>query len=88
MELEITDRYKATGTPYPDPETMCQGQCEGMGKVPVYEDDPNDEEGNWHDLWLAAEAKTPSDDDCHFVVCPRCKGTKLEPVGIPPMQGE
>jgi len=36
MEIEVTDRYKATGTPYPAPATMCKGQCEGMGLVPIY----------------------------------------------------
>ena len=38
METQITftDRYAATGTPYPNPETMCEGQCEGMGVVPIY----------------------------------------------------
>ena len=24
-KYESTDRYKATGKPYPDPETMCEG---------------------------------------------------------------
>jgi hypothetical protein len=30
------DRYKALGIPYPDPGTMCQGQCEGIGVFPQY----------------------------------------------------
>jgi hypothetical protein len=34
--METTDRYKALGVPYPDPETMCKGQCEGLGVVPVH----------------------------------------------------
>lgn len=33
-ESIYSDRYEATGTPYPDPDTMCQGQCEGMGCYP------------------------------------------------------
>ena len=78
-EIEFTDWYKATGTPYPDPKTMCKGQCEGMGWVPVHKDDLNDAEGLWHDLWLEAEKKKPTDDRYHFVQCPRCKGTRLEP---------
>ena len=93
--IEFTDRYKATGTPYPDPETMCEGQCEGMGVVPVYygkgavlgmkaevrpADAVNDEEGPWLDLWNAAEAKEPSKDGWHFVVCPACNGTRKRPV--------
>lgn len=28
------DRYEATGTPYPDPETCCPGRCDGMGCYP------------------------------------------------------
>lgn len=36
MEIEFTDRYKALGIPYPEPETMCNGQCEGTGWIPVY----------------------------------------------------
>ena len=90
--IEFTDMYKATGTPYPDPETMCEGPCEGMGVVPVFKhiitvpelgvgptgpaDAVNDKEGPWLDLWLAAEAKEPSKDGWHFVVCPACNGTR------------
>jgi hypothetical protein len=36
MQIEWSDRYKALGLPYPDPETMCRGQCEGVGMYPVY----------------------------------------------------
>jgi len=36
-EYEFTDRYQALGIPYPNPETVCQGQCEGTGCYP--EDD-------------------------------------------------
>lgn len=34
--FEFTDRYQALGIPYPEPETVCEGQCEGTGHVPVY----------------------------------------------------
>ena len=34
--IEVTDRYKAMGIPYPDPATVCKGQCEGTGLVPIY----------------------------------------------------
>jgi len=30
-ELIFTDRY---GGNYPDPKTVCEGQCEGMGVYP------------------------------------------------------
>ncbi len=59
----------------PDPKTVCSGQCEGMGYVPVGPFDKNDEEGPWHDLWLEAEAKKSSEDGYHFVVCPTCRGS-------------
>jgi len=74
-DVESTDRYKALGIPYPDPKTMCKGRCEGTGYVPVKfgPDEP------WRTLWMCAEAKHPTDDGWHFVVCPRCKGTRLEP---------
>lgn len=32
---EFTDRYDALGIPYPDPNTICQGDCEGTGYVPL-----------------------------------------------------
>ena len=73
-EIEVTDRYKALGIPYPDPETVCQGQCEGTGWVPVYissgddrkdapqprPDDETDEA--LRALWYAAEKKDRSKD--------------------------
>jgi hypothetical protein len=72
--MEFTDRYQALGIPYPDPETMCKGDCEGTGYVPVapLEDDPV-----LRVLWEAAEEAEPSDDGWHFVVCPTCNGTRL-----------
>lgn len=80
----IHDRYSATGTPYPDPATMCLGQCEGMGLVPIHE---RETEEPWRSLWLAEEAKAPyrkraeraDRDGYHFVVCPDCNGTRLRP---------
>lgn len=76
-KYEVTDRYKATGTPYPDPETMCKGQCEGIGLVPVKADDMAEP---WRTLWLEAEAKKPSTDGYHFVTCPQCKGSGKEKI--------
>lgn len=82
-------RYEALGISWPDPETMCLGQCEGTGVVPVYGSDrkgePKENEVRPVDepdpvlraLWLEAEAKEPADDGWHFVVCPDCKGTRL-----------
>jgi len=70
--IEIVDRYTALGIPHPDPETCCDGQCEGTGVVPVSKDDM---EEPWQSLWLKAEAKRPANDGWHFVKCPDCHGT-------------
>ena len=35
VAFEFTDRYKALCVPYPDPETMCPGDCEGIGFYPL-----------------------------------------------------
>ena len=72
--LVFTDRYQALGMDYPDPKTMCGGQCEGTGWVPVAKDDT---EEPWRSLWAAAHAK-PHEEPCdgwHFVKCPDCGGT-------------
>ena len=68
-KFKATDRY---GGAYPNPETVCKGQCEGMGVVPISKDDM---EEPWRTLWLEAEKKKPSDDGTHFVKCPECNGT-------------
>ena len=75
MKLEIIDRYKALGIPYPNPKTMCEGQCEGIGWVPV---NKNDMEEPFRTLWLKAEKKKASKDGWHFIKCPDCNGTGLK----------
>jgi len=72
MTIEFTDRYQALGIPYPDPDTMCPGDCEGTGWVPI---NANETEEIYRALWLEAEQKAPSDDGWHFVKCPDCSGT-------------
>jgi hypothetical protein len=61
----------------PDPETLCPGDCEGMGVVPVKADD---DDQYYRDAWKQAEAADPSDDGWHFVQCPTCGGTGTKPV--------
>ena len=70
----FTDRYKALGLPYPDPQTMCQGPCEGTGCYP--EDDPVDP------AWQVEHAKEHEEpcDGWHFLRCPDCNGTGLAPI--------
>jgi hypothetical protein len=73
-EIVFTDRYG--DGPRPDPETMCKGQCEGTGFVPISEDET---EPKWKALSDEAHAK-PHPEPCdgtHFVRCPDCGGTGL-----------
>ena len=77
-DIEFTDRYQALSIPYPNPKTMCRGQCEGTGWVPISADDLSEP---WHTLWLEAEAAKLSDDGWHFVKCPECGGTGLAAEG-------
>lgn len=84
------DRYSAAGIDYPDPKTVCGGECEGMGVVPVFMnraviDHKHNclnciSEGSEKDpalirLWVEAEKKEKSDDGYHFVKCPICGGS-------------
>ena len=68
----MTDRYQALGIPYPDPDTMCSGDCEGTRIVPVQADDENPV---YRQRWLAAEKAEPADDGWHFVKCADCDGS-------------
>ena len=73
-EMEFTDRYQALGIPYPDPKTMCHGDCEGTGWLPIDRDETDSE---LQAMWREAEAIKPTDDGWHFVKCPECGGTGL-----------
>lgn len=75
-EFKFTDRYTALGIPFPDPDTVCKGECEGTGRVPVSE---HEQEEPWRTLWLDAECIAPADDGWHFVRCPACGGTGKRP---------
>lgn len=60
-----SDRYSATGTPRPDPTTVCLGPCEGMGYF------PSNDPAEW-----PADA-VPDEIGYVFVTCPDCKGSRL-----------
>ena len=88
MKIEITDRYEALGIPRPDPETMCEGQCEGIGWIPVYMNTENikgslsrddEKDPQLITAWQEAEKIKPTDDGWHFVKCPDCNGTGKAP---------
>ena len=87
-EFVFVDRYDALGMPHPDPETVCVGQCEGIGVVPVFcfsERMPDRRMGvvprraetdpRLVQLWIEAEKIRPAADGWHFVKCPDCDGT-------------
>jgi len=59
-EFEFVSRY---GDSLLDPDTMCKGQCEGAGWVPIAD---NDYDEPWRRLWLKAEQREPTDDGWHF----------------------
>ena len=88
--IEITDRYKALGIPYPDVKTMCKGQCEGTGYIPHLrhlggfdglKTLATEQDAVFDELWDEAHNKhtgTQEGDLCdgwHFIKCPDCKGT-------------
>lgn len=75
--MEFTDRYKALGIPYPDPKTVCEGDCEGTGRVPINGDDL--ECAIYRGLWEEAERENPAKDGWHFVLCPTCGGSGRKP---------
>jgi len=72
LNIIIKDRYNGN---LPNPETMCKGQCEGRGWVPIKKDDMQEP---FRTLWLEAEKEKPSEDGWHFVKCPNCNGTGEE----------
>lgn len=79
-ENGATDRYSALGIPYPNPDTMCKGQCDGMGFYPC----KNDDEITQQELVLWNKAHEESRDcqrgKCdgwHFIDCSECAGSGL-----------
>lgn len=80
--IEYTDRYGGPGG-WPDPGTMCKGQCEGMGWVPVKVgtssfggvESAEETDPVLRALWAEAEAEGHAEDGWHFVTCPTCGGT-------------
>jgi hypothetical protein len=87
-------RYDALGMDLPDPKTICHGQCEGTGVVPIYMRKGDTRQypvGNskvmgedetdprFISLWQFAEDEEPSEGGWHFVTCPDCGGTGKRP---------
>ena len=84
---EFTNRYKALGLLYPDPETMCLGECEGTGYYPVKVEGwlpsliSTSEVSEYEmEQWVIAHSATDvhKNEPCdgwHFIKCPDCEGT-------------
>lgn len=73
--LTIINRYDALGMNEPDPNTVCHGQCEGTGYVPVKRNHANP---MFRKLWSQEEVKNPSEDGWHLVECPECLGMGVD----------
>lgn len=78
--MDITDRYQATGIPYPD-ENSCD-ECDGMGVYPEQRDILNKaacESPTGRLLIIGQKEKDGSpveEDGWIFVQCPHCNGTR------------
>ena len=79
-DVTFTDRYSATGTPYPD-ENSCD-ECEAMGLYPCQLTNLNDEACKAPDKKIIVIGQitkdgSPMPDDGWIIVqCPICKGTR------------
>jgi hypothetical protein len=67
--IESADRYAGK---WPNPDTMCKGDCEGMGVVPIYWGPFM--EPAYAAAWEAAEKENPT-GGAHFLKCKDCGGT-------------
>lgn len=78
--MELTDRYQATGTPYPADDSCME--CDGMGVLPIKADCLNEEAvasptGRLLVIGQTEEDGSPCPDDGWIIVqCPHCDGTK------------
>lgn len=86
-QIEATDRYGGPAN-WPDPNTVCDGPCEGMGVYPAYSPkhdtkrettDPQAMSGTDDTAAIEAAGKTPDDDGWAFLTCPDCGGTGKVP---------
>ncbi len=80
MDMQFTNRYKATGTPYPDKDSC--NECEGMGVYPLHKDKLNRDacnspNGKLMIIGQKEENGKPLEDDNYvFVICPYCEGKR------------
>jgi 2'-5' RNA ligase len=82
---EVVTRYGTGSAALPDRATMCRGDCEGTGVVPINFKEPapgtgyfvysDEDEKLYHDPWERAQAESPAADGWQFLTCPDCGGT-------------
>lgn len=80
--IEYSDRYSATGTPYPD-ENSCD-ECDGMGLFPCKAEMLNELACKTKTITIIGQIEkdgSPMPDDGWLIVrCPTCNGTRKKPV--------
>lgn len=85
VNLNAVTRYGPAGSPLPDPETMCLGQCEGLGYYPTTgkaAHNTAEEQKRWQEAHTAPNAhldehgNTQECDGWHFLKCPDCEGSR------------
>jgi hypothetical protein len=72
MNIEWTDRY---GGNYPNPATMCNGDCDGMGCYPHSINDPSSTDHERAEIARIQADLGVEHDGWYFVRCPTCNGT-------------
>lgn len=88
-------RYEALGMDLPDPTNMCRGPCEGVGFYPQGPSGTPAERIAWDEAHRTAHTVSARIrnaiqfrrlsylwercDGCHFITCPDCGGTGLDP---------
>ena len=83
MDIEIVDRYSATGTPYPTKDSC--DECDAMGVLPCQTTELNQyacesPDGRVIVIGQIEKDGTPMPDDGWvFLQCPVCKGSRLTP---------
>lgn len=82
-DIEFTDRYG--GGPYPDPKTMCTGQCEGLGFYPqqINSLDDASEYERAEVARVLSEGTQDTSDGWAFIRCEICGGTGKKPTETP-----
>ena len=85
--FEYVDRYGDSSAPRPDPDTVCNGQCEGMGVYPVKNAISGVADHDQREIDRIIAESGPSPDGWYFVRCSTCGGSGKRnepPLHLPP----